>query len=116
MDRSSIIKKDPTTKNIPVIFLTAMTEAQDEAKGLALGAVDYITKPFNEEILKREKLAMEYEALKNQVNPHFFFNTLNNLYGLTVEKSDDAPNVVLKLSDMMRYTIYMSNTRSNHPW
>ena len=44
--------------------------------------------------------------LKSQINPHFFFNTLNNLYGLTVEKSDQAPAVVLKLSDMMRYTIY----------
>ena len=44
--------------------------------------------------------------LKNQINPHFFFNTLNNLYGLSVEKSDQAPEVILKLSDIMRYTIY----------
>ena len=49
----------------------------------------------------------ELALLKSQINPHFFFNTLNNLYGLTVEKSDDAPDVVLKLSEMMRYTIYM---------
>ena len=46
------LKKDNTTKNIPVIFLTAMTEEQDEAKGLALGAVDYITKPFSPELVK----------------------------------------------------------------
>jgi putative two-component system response regulator len=46
------LKKDDATKNIPVIFLTAMTEAQDEAKGLALGAVDYITKPFGPELVK----------------------------------------------------------------
>ncbi len=46
------LKKDDTTKNIPVIFLTAMTEEQDEAKGLALGAVDYITKPFSPELVK----------------------------------------------------------------
>jgi len=56
--------------------------------------------------LKEEKSNAELELLKSQINPHFFFNTLNNLYGLTVEKSDDAPEVVLKLSDMMRYTIY----------
>jgi sensor histidine kinase YesM len=56
--------------------------------------------------LKAEKGKAELTLLKSQVNPHFFFNTLNNLYGLTVEKSDDAPKVVLKLSDMMRYTIY----------
>jgi hypothetical protein len=58
--------------------------------------------------LESKKTKAELSLLKNQINPHFFFNTLNNLYGLTVEKSDDAPSVVLKLSDMMRYTIYMS--------
>ncbi len=57
--------------------------------------------------VESKKAKAELALLKSQINPHFFFNTLNNLYGLTVEKSDDAPNVVLKLSDMMRYTIYM---------
>ncbi|PRX54443.1 sensor histidine kinase [Flagellimonas meridianipacifica] len=51
----------------------------------------------------------ELALLKSQVNPHFFFNTLNNLYGLVMEKSDEAPMVMLKLSDMMRYTIDMGN-------
>jgi len=46
------LKDDETTRNIPVIFLTAMTEVQDEAKGLALGAVDYVTKPFSPELVK----------------------------------------------------------------
>jgi LytS/YehU family sensor histidine kinase len=56
--------------------------------------------------LKSEKTKAELALLKTQINPHFFFNTLNNLYGLTVEQSKDAPQVVLKLSEMMRYTIY----------
>ena len=56
--------------------------------------------------LKMEKAKAELALLKSQINPHFFFNTLNNLYGLVVEKSESAPEVVLKLSDMMRYTIY----------
>lgn len=56
--------------------------------------------------LKSDKAKAELMLLKSQINPHFFFNTLNNLYGLVVEKSDEAPEVVLKLSDMMRYTIY----------
>lgn len=56
--------------------------------------------------LEVEKNQAELAMLKNQINPHFLFNTLNNLYGLSVEKSDQAPEVVLKLSDMMRYTIY----------
>ncbi|WP_428741073.1 sensor histidine kinase [Tenacibaculum sp.] len=59
--------------------------------------------------VESKKSKAELALLKSQINPHFFFNTLNNLYGLTVEKSDDAPNVVLKLSDMMRYTIYKGN-------
>ena len=57
-------------------------------------------------LLKSERSKAELMMLRSQINPHFFFNTLNNLYGLTVEKSDQAPQVVLKISEMMRYTIY----------
>ena len=57
-------------------------------------------------MLKADKAKAELALLKNQINPHFFFNTLNNLYGLVVEQSEKAPEVILKLSDMMRYTIY----------
>ncbi|MFC4635313.1 sensor histidine kinase [Dokdonia ponticola] len=56
--------------------------------------------------LKSEKAKAELDLLKTQVNPHFLFNTLNNLYALTVTHSEKAPEVVLKLSDMLRYTIY----------
>ena len=48
----SRLKMDGATKNIPIIFLTAMAEVADEAKGLALGAVDYITKPFMPDLVK----------------------------------------------------------------
>lgn len=44
--------------------------------------------------------------LKNQVNPHFFFNTLNNLYGLVDKDPKEAQALILKLSDLMRYSIY----------
>lgn len=56
--------------------------------------------------LKSEKSKAELAMLQAQINPHFFFNTLNNLYALTIKNSDKAPEVILKLSDMMRYTIY----------
>ncbi|WP_299118278.1 histidine kinase [uncultured Tenacibaculum sp.] len=59
--------------------------------------------------LKQGKVKAELTLLKSQINPHFLFNTLNNLYGLTVEKSDAAPEVVLKLSDLLRYTIYQGD-------
>ncbi|MEO1627230.1 MAG: sensor histidine kinase, partial [Bacteroidota bacterium] len=57
-------------------------------------------------VLQADKAKTELTLLKSQINPHFFFNTLNNLYGLAMEKSDEAPRVILRLSDMMRYTIY----------
>ncbi|QCX01773.1 sensor histidine kinase [Aggregatimonas sangjinii] len=56
--------------------------------------------------LKNEKAKTELQHLKSQVNPHFFFNTLNNLYGLVGKDPDKAQNLILKLSDMMRYSIY----------
>ncbi|MCC5930063.1 MAG: histidine kinase [Cyclobacteriaceae bacterium] len=60
-------------------------------------------------LLKSEKLNSELKFLKSQINPHFLFNALNNIYALTVIKSDDAPSVILKLSDMLRYIIYDCN-------
>lgn len=59
--------------------------------------------------LKADKARAELALLRSQINPHFFFNTLNNLYSLVVQQSDKAPDVILKLSDMMRYTIYEGN-------
>lgn len=51
---------------------------------------------------------LELELLKAQINPHFFFNTLNNIYSLVYKKSDNAPAAVMKLSEIMRYLIYES--------
>ena len=48
----------------------------------------------------------ELKLLKAQLNPHFLFNTLNNLYGLAVTKSDKLPDLMLKLSDLLRYGLY----------
>ena len=56
--------------------------------------------------LKNEKAQTELMHLKSQVNPHFFFNMLNNLYGLVDKDSKKAQELILKLSDMMRYSIY----------
>jgi len=56
--------------------------------------------------LKDEKAKTELLHLKSQVNPHFFFNMLNNLYGLVNKDSKKAQALILKLSDMMRYSIY----------
>jgi len=56
--------------------------------------------------MKEEALRAELALLKNQINPHFFFNTLNNLYGLAIVQSEKTPELILRLSDLMRFTIY----------
>ncbi len=58
------------------------------------------------QLLVEEKLKAELNFLKAQVHPHFLFNTLNNLYALTLKQSKDAPEVVLKLSDLLNYMLY----------
>lgn len=55
--------------------------------------------------IENEKLATELSFLKSQINPHFLFNTLNNIYSLALVKSDATPDAVLKLSSIMRYVL-----------
>ena len=76
---------------------------------------------WNSQLLRRRKqesielrnrvLEAESMALKNQINPHFLFNTLNNIYSLTQIESEQTGDAVLKLSDILRYVIYESNSR-----
>lgn len=55
---------------------------------------------------RQQEREAELKLLKAQLNPHFLFNTLNNLYGLSVIKSDKLPDLMLKLSDLLRYSLY----------
>ncbi len=61
--------------------------------------------------LENQTMQSELRFLKSQINPHFLFNTLNNLYALTLKKSDKAPEIVIKLSEMMRYMLYECNEK-----
>jgi len=70
----------------------------------------------HEQKLMQEKLETELKLkeaelkyLKSQINPHFLFNALNNLYSLTLEKSDLAPKIVLKISSLLDYMLYECN-------
>lgn len=60
--------------------------------------------------IQQQKREAELKLLNAQLNPHFLFNTLNNLYGLSVVKSDKLPNLMLKLSDLLRYSLYETKT------
>jgi sensor histidine kinase YesM len=58
---------------------------------------------------KEQQLQFELQNLKAQLSPHFLFNTMNNFYGLAVEKSSKLPNLMVKLSELLRYSLYETN-------
>jgi two-component system sensor histidine kinase LytS len=65
----------------------------------------YIAQQFEAE-RKEQQLMAEVNNLKSQIAPHFLFNTLNNLYGLAVDRSDKLPALMLRLSDLLRHSLY----------
>ncbi|MBL7922899.1 MAG: histidine kinase [Bacteroidia bacterium] len=98
-------------------FLATITPNYDLLEGVIVVILTYALKYTliafitQNELLKlqKEKLQLELNALKAQIHPHFLFNTLNNLYSLTLKNSDKASEIVLKLSDIMRYVLYQAN-------
>ena len=86
-----------------LLFLVVSTLLKFMRDSIALQDVELRMKE-----VEKQKIEAELRALKAQVNPHFFFNTLNSLYALSLDKSDKAPELILKLSDLMRYVIYES--------
>lgn len=71
--------------------------------------VDWLNENSKLHELEKRQLTTELKFLRSQVSPHFFFNTLNNIYSLTLEKSDRAPEIVLRLSELMRYLLYSTD-------
>lgn len=67
-----------------------------------------------QKMLTREKLESELKFLRAQMNPHFLFNTLNNIYALARKRSEDTPEVVMRLSKILRFMLYESR-KSNIP-
>jgi two-component system, LytTR family, sensor histidine kinase AlgZ len=80
--------------------------------GLIRFAVDWFELESKQKAVENERLIAELNFLKAQINPHFLFNTLNNLYSLAYTKSSNTTEVIAKLSQMMRYMIY----DTNHPF
>ena len=87
-----------TTNLFIVIFL-----------GMIRFAVDWFEFEARQKNVENERLTAELNFLKAQINPHFLFNTLNNLYYLAYTQSPKTTEVIAKLSQMMRYMIYDSN-------
>lgn len=77
--------------------------------GMLRFAKDWFEFEARKKEIENEKLTAELNFLKEQINPHFLFNTLNNLYYLAFTQSPNTTEVIAKLSQMMRYMIYDSN-------
>lgn len=74
--------------------------------GIIRHVYNYIKLKQSAQQLRIEKQQAELNYLKSQTNPHFLFNTLNNIYSLARDKSDLAPESILRLSKILRYMLY----------
>lgn len=88
--------------NFLIIFFTVLLTAS-----IKLFRNWYLKEQANKE-LQKLNIENELKFLKSQINPHFLFNNLNNLYALTLKHSDLAPDAVLKLSNILRFGLYES--------
>jgi two-component system LytT family sensor kinase len=85
---------------IPSVFLV-----------MFLFSIGFLTQQYfqikkQQDAIKKQQVESELSLLKSQINPHFLFNVLNSIYSLALKKSDKAPEIVLKLSDILRYMLY----------
>lgn len=83
---------------------------------LAFSCVAFVRLAFQQEArrhqVEKDHLALQLEQLKTQLQPHFLFNTLNSIYGLSLAGSPDTPRFILLLSELMRYVLYDSGRAS----
>ncbi|WP_187632093.1 sensor histidine kinase [Hymenobacter lutimineralis] len=83
---------------------------------LAFSCVAFVRLAFQQEYrrrhLEKDHLALQMEQLKAQLQPHFLFNTLNSIYGLSLAGSPETPRFILLLSELMRYVLYDSGKAS----
>lgn len=77
---------------------------------LAKFANDYFDREDAVRVMEQKQVESELNFLKSQINPHFLFNTLNSIYSLALKKSDLTADVVLRLSDLLRYILYECNS------
>ncbi|MCQ2204622.1 MAG: sensor histidine kinase [Bacteroidales bacterium] len=79
---------------------------------VVMAYVNHVNKTRQREIdLMHQNIEFEMKFLKSQINPHFLFNAMNNIYALSIIKSERTPEMILKLSDMLRFTLYESENK-----
>ncbi|MBK8425814.1 MAG: histidine kinase [Lewinellaceae bacterium] len=100
----------PETLSYNRLVLNALTVCRYLVISILLKFIDDFFRQREQlQQVQLEKTMAELNVLKAQINPHFLFNTLNNLYGLVLERSDLAAETVLKLADIMKYTLAEGN-------
>jgi len=105
----------PMWDNVSILSISQLVRAAVNfgavlAIPMTVKMMEYLAKvKQHEQVLINDKLEAELIFLKNQVHPHFLFNTLNSLYSLILKKSDQSLEVVLKLSGLLRYMLYETN-------
>lgn len=98
------------TQVYPVILVSSSLAMLVFSLGYTL-AENYFTAEAERNKVEKSRLEAETNFLRAQINPHFLFNTLNNLYTLALLKSDKAPDAILKLSQLMRFMLYDTEQR-----
>ncbi|MFK7936070.1 MAG: sensor histidine kinase, partial [Saprospiraceae bacterium] len=73
---------------------------------------NYLHEQQRNQILAQQKVEAELKYLKNQIQPHFLFNTLNNIYGMVLSNDKNAGDYIVKLSELLSYMLYDSNTET----
>jgi hypothetical protein len=92
--------------NVAHFFFVLVTQFLAFLFGFLLRiSIDYVDLLHTQEILKNKQLTSELNLLKAQIQPHFLFNTLNNIYSLSITNSPETSEMIAKLSDMMRYFV-----------
>ena len=116
MDGYSVLarlKGDPATAQIPVIFVTALSEAADEARGLALGIADYITKPVNPDLLHlRIRIQLELQRCRSQLDTFDVAHHTDPDHPASLLVVDDVPENIHELLEALKddYRIMVANS------
>lgn len=107
--QQQLISQMEENKKLQDGLQTQLEERVREQTGKILAQQQQIEKEKEQQLMlmfTKKLTEMELQLLKSQLNPHFYFNTLNNLYGLAMISPRKAPDAILKLSDIMEYVIY----------
>lgn len=102
----TVLAANTNFKHLPVLLTVFVVTLLLFASSLYALGFEFLKRERKKAILQKENLQNELKFLRAQINPHFLFNAMNNLYAVTQLRPQEAGNFVLKLSDMLRYITY----------